>query len=248
MFKAIYPSSKDFYYLINAMSKLSDSIVINFTQEGIVSRYLTDDKVLMGVLNIPKDSLEEYSIEKEVSVKLDLTNMKKILGKARSSKSRLEITETDAGIKIVIVDDKSGTRSNIYVKGEKGEIQNLKEPSVSLTVSATFSGDILKTIIDDAEEISEEAEFSTEDDYIKIYVEESGKTYTAFLKNSKPLSSLEIEKPSKSIYSLEVLKTVASAANFTNNLKLNFGTNLPMKIEAAGEKGASLSFWIAPRM
>jgi proliferating cell nuclear antigen len=248
MFKAIYPSSKDFYYLINAMSKLSDSIIINFTQEGIISRYLTDDKVLMGVLNIPKDSLEEYSIEKEISVKLDLTNLKKILGKARSSKSSLEITETDAGIKIIIIDDKSGTRSNIYVKGEKGEIQSLKEPNVSLTVSATLSGDILKTIIDDSEEISEEAEFSAENDCIKINVEESGKTYTALLRKDKPLNDLEIEKPSKSIYSLEVLKTVASASNFSDNLKLGFGTNLPMKVEATGEKGALLSFWIAPRM
>ncbi len=248
MLRARYPNSKDFYYLINAMSKLSDSIIINFTKDGINSKYLTEDKILMGILNMPKDVLEEYEIEKEMSVKLDLNYVKKFISKARSSKSSVEITETDAGIKITIVDNKTGTRSNIYVKGEKGEPQPLKEPNVSLPVAATLSGDVFKTVIDDAETIGDEVAIEAKEDSIEVTAEEAGKSYTAILRKDKPITDLTVEKPSKSVYSLEVLKTAASVSGFTDNLRIEFGSNLPLKLEALGENGASLVFWIAPRI
>ncbi|MEW9490900.1 MAG: DNA polymerase sliding clamp [Candidatus Aramenus sulfurataquae] len=248
MLRAKYSNSKDFYHLINAMSKLSDTIILNFTKDGINSKYLTEDKILMGILNLPKDVLEEYEIEKEMSVKLDLNYVKKFLGKARSSKSSVEITETDAGIKITIVDNKTGTKSNIYVKGEKGEPQPLKEPNVSLPVLATLPGDVFKTVIDDAETIGEEVIIEAEEDSVKISAEESGKSYTAILRRDKPITDLSIDKPSKSAYSLEVLKTAASVSSFTDNLRMGFGSNLPLKLEASGENGASLIFWVAPRI
>ncbi|MEM3270214.1 MAG: DNA polymerase sliding clamp, partial [Metallosphaera sp.] len=63
MFRAIYASSKDFYYIISSMSKITDNLPINLTEEGISSKYLTEDKVMMGVVDISKNSLEEYQIE-----------------------------------------------------------------------------------------------------------------------------------------------------------------------------------------
>lgn len=83
MFRAIYGSSRDFYYIVSSISKISDELTLNFTEEGIGSKYLTDDKVMMGVVEIGKDALEEYSIEKPISVKLNLGELKKILSKMK---------------------------------------------------------------------------------------------------------------------------------------------------------------------
>ncbi|ARM75825.1 DNA polymerase sliding clamp [Acidianus manzaensis] len=248
MFKAVYSSSSDFYHILTALSKLTDNPVFNFTENGIIIRHLTDDKVLMGVVKFTKDSLDDYEIEKPISIKISVNDIKKIMTKAKSKNSSIELSETESGLKIVIIDEKTGTKSNIYVKAEKGDIQEIKEPNVSLSVSASLEGDILKTIVDDSLKISEEIEFSAENDSLMVTSEESGKSYTAILKNQQPLNDLTIESSAKAVYSGEVLKTVSTAVGFANTLKLSFGNNMPMKTEVTLYKDASLSFWIAPRM
>lgn len=248
MFRAIYANSADFYRIVTALSKLTDTPILNFTENGIIVRYLTDDKVLMEVIKIPKESLEDYSIEKPIAVKININDLKKIMSKAKSKNSSIEISETDAGIKVVVRDEKSGTRSNVYIKAEKGDIEQIKEPNVSLTVTATLEGKILKTVIDDALKISEEVEFSAEEDSLTIKAEEAGKSYKAILKPQQPLSELIIETPAKAVYNGEMVKTAASASSFAENLKISFGNNLPMKIETELYKGANLVFWIAPRL
>ncbi len=248
MFKVVYSSSLDFYRLITAMSKLVDSPVLNLTEEGVVAKHLTDDKVLMGVIDIPKDVLDDYEIEKPLSLKIPISDLKKVLAKAKSKNASIEISETDYGVKITIRDEKSGTRSTMNLKAEKGEPQVLKEPNVKLPVSMVLEGDILKTIISDASEIGEEVEFSAEGEEVSISTEESGKSYKAILKKDQPLKEINIESSSKAVYSLEVLKTVSNESSFTDTLKLSFGNNLPMKAEASTDKGAMLIFWVAPRM
>lgn len=248
MFRAVYANSTDFYHLVTALSKLTDAPIFNFTEEGIVVRHLTDDKVLMEVARLPKESLEDYNVEKPLGVKININDLKKVMSKAKSKNSTIELSETEAGVKIVIIDEKTGTKSNLYVKAEKGEIEPIKEPNVSLSIIARFKGDILKTVVEDSLKISEEIEFSAEGDSLTISSEEAGRSYKAILKNQQPLTELVIENSARAVYNGEVLKTVANAAGFADDLKLSFGTNLPMKVEVELYNNATLAFWIAPRM
>ncbi|EZQ03099.1 MULTISPECIES: hypothetical protein [Acidianus] len=247
-FKAIYNSVNDFYALLSSISKLTDTITINFTENGINSKYLTEDKVIMCIINIPKGVMDEYEIEKEVGIKLNLKDIKKLLSKAKSKNSRIEIEETDSGIKVVIRDERTKTRSNMYIKAEKTDVEGIKEPNVPLSTLAVMPERILKTVIDDALEISsEETTFSSEENGLSIIAEESGKSYIAKLVKDSPLLELNVEKPAKAVYGLEVLKTVASVSGITKNIKISFGENLPMRVENGTEGGPSLVFWVAPR-
>ncbi|BCS92030.1 DNA polymerase sliding clamp 2 [Metallosphaera sp. J1] len=247
MFRAIYGSARDFYYIISSMSKITDELTLNLTEEGIGTKYLTDDKVMMGVVEISKDALEEYSIEKPVSVKLNLGDLKKILSKMKG-RSTVEIVETADGIRISMRDEKTGTRSNLSIKAEKGEPQALKEPSVAHSVTIGIGGDILTILVDESMQVGEEVEIKTEDDRVSFEVEEAGKRYSAILRNGKPLTKLEIEKPGSSRYSLPVLEKVSSALSFSKEIEIGFGAGIPMKLTAPLEKGASIRFWVAPRL
>jgi len=64
----------------------------------------------------------------------------------------------------------------------------------------------------------------------------------------KPLKELQVNEPGSATYSLEVLKDAVSGSSFSDNVDVFFGNNVPMKIEALGEEGAKLVFWIAPRL
>jgi proliferating cell nuclear antigen len=250
MIKVVYSNAKDFYSLLAGLNEIADEVVLNFIEDSIYSSYLTDDKSLMGVLVISKEYLEDYSIDKPVGVKINLNEVKKILGKAKSKTTSVMIDETDAGLKITLRDEKSGLRSNIYVKGEKVETQRLTEPKVSLPVSFSLDGSILKKILSDASTITEEeVQISTTDDNgIEFSAEESGKSYKAKLRQDKPLKSVTIEAESRSFYKIEVLKTAFKALAFSEDVTVSFGTNVPLRGEATTESGGHLRFWIAPRL
>lgn len=250
MIKAVYSNAKDFYSLLAGLNEIADEVVLNFVEDSIYSSYLTDDKSLMGVLVISKEYLEDYSIDKPIGVKINLNEVKKILGKAKSKSTSVTIDETDAGLKITLRDEKSGLRSNIYVKGEKVEPQRLTEPKVSLPVSFSLDGSILKKILSDASIVTEEeVQISTTDDNgIEFSAEESGKSYKAKLRQDKPLKSITIEAESKSFYKIEVLKTAFKALAFSEDVTVSFGTNVPLRGEATTESGGHLRFWVAPRL
>lgn len=248
MIKATYPNAKDFYSLVSALVKVSDEITLNFTEDSIFSRYLTDDKVVMAILKISKEFLDEYNIEKPLGIKINISDLKKILSKAKSKNARLTFEETDAGLKVTVRDEKTGVRSHIYMKGEKTNVDQLSEPKVNLTATFTINGKILNAIAKDLSLIGEEVTISANEENVVLSVEEAGKTYKATLKQEKPLLSLKIDSPAEAVYSIEVLKDILKAVSFSSNVSVSFGKNIPMKIEARTESGGELIFWIAPRL
>ena len=248
MIKVTYSNAKDFYSLISALVKVSDEIVLNFTEDSVFSRYLTDDKVVMVILKISKEFLEDYNIEKPLGIKLNINDLKKILSKAKSKSTRVTFEETDAGLKVTLRDEKTGIRSYIYMKGEKTTVDQLSEPKVNLTATFTIDGKILNAIAKDLSLIGEEISISANEDTVTLSTEETGKTYKAILKQDKPLISLKIDSPSEAVYSIEVLKDVLKAVSFSSNVSVSFGKNIPMKIEARTDSGGQLIFWIAPRL
>ncbi|MEM0174299.1 MAG: DNA polymerase sliding clamp, partial [Sulfolobaceae archaeon] len=87
----------------------------------------------------------------------------------------------------------TGIKSTTYVKTEKSyNLQVLKEPNVSLSVSFTLEGKIFKHIVDEASLIGDQLNFKAEKDYIEIYSEGTGKLYKATLRSEKPLKELRI--------------------------------------------------------
>lgn len=248
MIKATYPNAKDFYTLISAMVKVSDEITLNFSEDSVFSRYLTDDKVLMIILKISKDSLEDYNLEKPMGIKFNVNELKKILGKVRSKSATVTFEETEAGLKVTIRDEKTGIRSNIYIKGEKTTIDQLAEPKVNLTATFSLDGDILNKIARDLTLFGEEVNIKADENTVTLTTEESGKTYKAVLKQDKPLKTLNIEAPSEGIYSIEILKEALKAFSFSSDVTVGFGKNIPMKLEASTGSGGQVIFWIAPRL
>lgn len=234
--------------MIGGMVRLSEEITLNFGEDGIYSRYLTDDKVLMGVLSIPKTVMGEYVIDKPVAYKMSVTELKKVLGKAQSKRATVTIQEVEGGLKIIVTDARSGTKSNLYVKAEQTLLENLQEPKVTHSVKMKVEGKILKSVIKEAEVISSEATFEAEEGKVLVKSEAEGKTYEAHLLPDKPLKELQVNEPGSATYSLEVLKDAVSGSSFSDNVDVFFGNNVPMKIEALGEEGAKLVFWIAPRL
>jgi len=249
MFKVIYRNAKEFIGFLSAVGKITDNVVINLAEDGLISRYLTEDNSMMSVINISKEVFDEYVIEKPVSLTIDVASLKKILRKVAGKKANIEVSESEVGIKVVVRDMSSGIKSTAYIKTEKSyNLQLLKEPNVNLSVSFTLEGKIFKHLVDEASLIDDQLNFKAEKDYIEIYSEGTGKMYKAVLKQDKPLKELRIDAETEAAYNMENLKDVAKAIGSMNLVTIEFGKNTPIKIYSKGEIGGYIGFWVAPRI
>ncbi|MEM0373548.1 MAG: DNA polymerase sliding clamp [Sulfolobaceae archaeon] len=249
MFKIIYRNAKEFVQFLSAVGKISDNITINLTEEGMISRHLTEDNSMMSVINISKEVFDEYVIEKPVSINMDIASLKKVLRKVTGKKSTIEISESEVGIRVTLRDMSTGIKSTTYVKTEKSyNLQVLKEPNVSLSVSFTLEGKIFKHIVDEASLIGDQLNFKAEKDYIEIYSEGTGKLYKATLRSEKPLKELRIDSETEAAYNMEHMKDVAKAIGSMKIITIEFGKNTPIKIYSKGETGGYIGFWVAPRI
>jgi proliferating cell nuclear antigen len=248
MFKVIYRNAKEFLQFINGLSQISDKVILNLTEEGLIVRHLTEDKSIMAILNISKEVFDEYIIEKPISINIDLDSFKKLLKKVAVKKAIIELSETETGAKVVVREMSSGIKATAYIKGDKGSINLLNEPKVSLTVSFTVEGKILSNIVEEASVISEQIDFKAEEDKVEVSSEEAGKAYRAILRQEKPLKALRIDSPAIASYNLELIKDVVKAVRSIGDVTVDFGTNMPIKIAVRGEVGGLLGFWVAPRL
>lgn len=246
-FSFTYPSAKDFNDLIVALSKATDSITINVTEDGINGRYVEPDtKSMMVILNVPKTYFSSYEIEKPLSVELNLASLRKILSKAKSRTASVEVSETDSGMRITVKDSKLGTKSNIYVSSKKGDVSDGGEPKVSPTVKLSLDSKILELVVGDSSIVGEEVVIKGEGEEVVFSSSEEGKEYNAVMRKDKPLKYIEVIDNAESKFRVELLKEASSVTSSFSNIDVELGTNIPLKMRGEADAGGQITVWIAP--
>ncbi|BBG24185.1 hypothetical protein [Sulfuracidifex tepidarius] len=246
-FSFTYPSAKDFNDLIVALSKATDSITINVTDEGINGRYVEPDtKSMMVILNVPKTFFSSYEIEKPLSLELNLASLRKVLSKAKSRTASVEVSETDSGMRITVKDNKLGTKSNIYVSSKKGEVNDGGEPKVSPTVKMSLDSRVLELVVGDSSIIGDEVLIKGEGEEVTFSTSERGKEYTATMRKDKPLKYIEVADSAESKFRAELLKEAVSITSNFSNVDVELGTNIPLKMRGEADAGGQVTVWIAP--
>jgi len=242
-----YPSAKDFYSFVLSMSKVTDNLSINITPEGMNGRYVEPDtKSLMVILDISKSYFSSYEIEKPISVELNLASLRKVLSKARSKNATVEISETDSGMKITVIDGKLGTKSNIYLTSRKSDVISGVEPKVSHNVKLTLTSDVLDRVVGDSSIISDAVYMRAEGEEVKMEASEEGKEYSVVMRKEKPLKYLDLNGSAESKFRVELLKQASNImANFST-VDVEIGTGIPMKLRGEADAGGQIVIWIAP--
>ncbi|MUN28282.1 hypothetical protein [Sulfuracidifex metallicus] len=246
-FSFVYPSAKDFSSFVSALSKVTDNFVLNITEEGVNGRYVEPDtKSMMIILDIPKTYFSLFEVEKPLSVELNLSSLKKVLLKAKSKTATVEVAETDSGIRITVRDQKVGTKSNIYLASNKGDVNLGAEPKVEHTVKFSLESKVVERIAGDSSVIGEEVTVKGEGEEVMFYTSEEGKEYTAILRKDKPLKYLEVNDIAESKFRIELIKEGIDVVSQFSDVEVNIGSNIPMKLRSEADAGGQFTVWIAP--
>jgi proliferating cell nuclear antigen len=224
----------------DSMKTISDLIsegTFQFTEEGV--KLIAADSAMVALVDfqIEKDVFEDYELDEEEKIGLNLENLYSILRKANSNDTiTFKIGEDDSQFHIIM--ESSSTRNFSL------PILNLSEDDIASTDQLEFSVDVdmetkvLEDSIKDALVVGDSVTVSSDGDSLSIQAEGD---------DADGINSLE-GTSARSMFSLDYLNSMAGAKKLSDTVQIRLGEDLPMILNFDVPEKARLSFVLAPRI
>ena len=234
-------SAKIWKEVVNAIEALTDEVVFLATPDGIGAKAMDASRVAMVVVNMPAFAFEEYECHKEETFAVNLFDLKKIMKRAGAGD---KITVSTAMGRLSVVMESPRARRSFYTRLLDLESTDFSEPTVDLTVSAKLVPSALKEAIRDASIMGDYATFKSDGD--ALYIGSASAAGSVKTDINEDLLEIEVKEPSEATYNLSFLEDMMRAAAVCSTVKVEFATNLPLKLEYNIIGGGTLTYWLAP--
>ncbi|MEM3727182.1 MAG: proliferating cell nuclear antigen (pcna) [Candidatus Bathyarchaeia archaeon] len=247
MFKAVISDAKLLRSILAAVSALVEETDFNMSEEGVSLKALDPSHVAMVSLNWPKQSFEAYECDKPIKIRINLSNIQKLLKKAKSDES-IEVSYDEASRKLTMILKGKVTKKFIVPTLEAGG-EETPSPKLTFNARVKIISSSLKEIIDDAQAIADNVTLeATQEKFIVNATSELSNATFEVEKGSEALLELEVKEPSKATFNLNFLaEMVKAGASASEVATLEFSTNMPIKLEFNLIQ-ANLVYYLAPRI
>lgn len=249
MFKARLSEPKLFANCFVAISNMIDEACLIASEEGLHLRAMDPAHVALVDFSMKKDFFDEFNVQGEIKMGLDLSRFCTILKRGGGSDSMfLKLSSESSALEIKF--ENSSTRTFRMPLIEVSE-EELKVPSLDFPAMVEIEPKILEEAIKDAEIVSDHVVFSIDGE--NFYIAAGGELGEAEVKISKNEAiSFSVSPPSgeekvKSMFSIEYLKDMIKASDIASTVRIHLGNNIPVKLEFIAS-GVELSFLLAPRI
>lgn len=244
MFKAVLGDPKILKSSIDTISNMIDEAGIMVTKEGLQLRAMDPAHVALVDYEVSKDAFQEYEIDGDAVMGIDLDRLNIILKRAGASdQMTLELDEDQGKLRILF----KGTSTRkfdlplIDISDEELKVPSLEFPSV-----VEFPPKLFSEGIKDAEIVSEHV--SIETDKENFYIKAKGDLGNVEVQIKKDQTvDFQVKEASSSMFSIEYLKDMAKAADIADTVKVSLGNSIPIKMDFLAQ-GTKLSFLLAPRI
>ena len=247
MVRVVYGAPTKFKYIAQALAKINDEALMVFTPEELVVWLMSPDKVSLAILHMPPLSFEEYSVDAEARYRFRTDEFNKVV--KRATRNDLIIIESDpemGGIRVVLEDKKTGVTRTFSITSSEEMAEELKEPRFEPTTRFALEAKDFKTLTQDAKVVGDIIEFKSSEEEVVARVEGEEKDYEWHMQLNNPLLSLEVEEPSESSYSRAVLEAAAKPTGAAEEVKVEYASQYPMRIEYTFPNSERLYIYIAP--
>ncbi|MFB6203461.1 MAG: proliferating cell nuclear antigen (pcna) [Candidatus Nanohaloarchaea archaeon] len=248
MFKA---TIEDTGLLKDSMKTISDLIsegLFQLEDDGI--KLVAADPAMVALVDfrLEEEAFEEYELDEETKIGLNLENLYSILRRTKSDDTiTFEVRDDDS--KFYITMEGASTREFSL------PILNLSEDDIPSTDDLDFSFEaelstsIVEDAIKDAMVVSDSVVVEADSDTITIS-SEGDQSNVEFNLSSDSDAVIEIEKDGhgKSMFSLDYLSDMVGAKKLADTVAVKMGEDFPMRMEFEQPDRARLSFVLAPRI
>lgn len=242
-----YGAVTKFKYVTQTIAKINDEALLIASSEGVTIWLMSPDKVSLAVLRIPATSLDELDVEGEVKYVFRTDELNKVA--RRASRNDILIVESSpetGGLMLTLQDKKTGVTRSFYITSREEPSEEYREPKLEHTTRFTLSATDFKLIVQDAKAVGDTITFKSQENELRVLVSGEGKEYEWVMKPGAPLLDLEVEEPSESSYSRQVLESASKPTGAAEDVRVAFASQHPMRIEYTFPNGEKMLVYIAP--
>jgi proliferating cell nuclear antigen len=218
----------------DSLSVLVTESRVRFSDSGIRASAVSGSLVAMVTVEMPKESMEEYSFEKELVVGVDVDRVNRVLKSCDgnveiSVDNELKINTKDFSYSISLIDP-----SALRDEPKSGNLKFTSEFSVK-------AGD-LRNAINAASKVSDDVVIRTDSD--GVHIEAKGDVDRISI--SLPIQGLP---EARSMYDSEYLKNFLKIAKPEDTVNVQIGTKYPVRISIKLHGGKlSVDYLLAPKV
>lgn len=234
----------------DSMKTISDLIsegLFQLKEDGI--HLIAADPAMVGLVDfkLEEDVFEEFELDGETKVGLNLENFYSILRRANSDDTiTLELDEDNSKFKIIM--------KGMSTRSFSLPILNLSEDDIPSTdqldfnIEAELETQVFEGAVKDAMVVSDSVTISADDETINI-VSEGDQSNVDFQISGDSDGVIALEgSEAKSMFSLDYLNKMIGAKSLSDTLNMKLGEDFPMRLEFTVPEKADLSFVLAPRI
>ncbi len=217
---------------------------IDFKQDGLFSKVMDPAHVAMISLEISKEAFQEYSVESDESLGMDIDKIRNIL-KLSGPNDIIDVKFDGKKISFRL--------GNLNVSTpliDPSTLTTPKIPTIELPNKIVTDISYLSTGIKAAEGIAEVVTFSFKADELKIYSKGETDSETTELTISKTMAKDFIyTSDAKSSFALDYLSKFIRSLESSQEISISVGNDFPLRMEANIMNGkGKVTFLLAPRI
>lgn len=247
MFKA---ELDDVSLIQDSMKTISDLIsegLFQLQEDGI--KLVAADPAMVALVDfkLEKDVFENYELDEETKVGLNLENFYSILKRANAD-DKIVFETGDSESKFYITIKNNSTREFSL------PILNLSEDDIPSTddldynVTAELEANVIESAVKDALVVGDSVVIEADSKGISIS-SEGDQSNVDFQIGKDADGVLEFNGGNaRSMFSLDYLNNMIGAKKLSNNVTMSLGDDFPMKLDFEVPEKALLSFVLAPRI
>ena len=246
MFRA---TLKEVSLLVNSISTIAELIdegIFKLSKDGI--SLLASDRAMVAAVDFKLSSsvFEEYEIDKEQSIGLDIPNFLSVLKRA-SAKDKATFNLQDSKLEIVL--ENSSRRRFVLPLLELSQEEVPRIDQLEFSTRAKINSDVLESGIEDAEVVADSVVFEASPSRFVMKAEgDISSTQLELEKGNEALDELKVAGSVKARYPLDYLKKMIKAAKLSDSVLLEWAQDYPLKMSFEVEGKLKLDFVLAPRV
>ncbi|MEM5836733.1 MAG: proliferating cell nuclear antigen (pcna) [Candidatus Aenigmatarchaeota archaeon] len=246
MFRAVLKDVDLLRNCVSIIGELIDEGIFKIDKEGI--SLTAADRAMVAVVDFKMhaSAFEEFEVDKEHSIGLDISNFLSALKRA-SSEDKAIFTLQDSKIEILLQNSSKRRFALPLLELSPEEIPAIDQ--LQFTTKAKISSEVLETGIEDASTVSDAVVFGASPSKFSMKAEgDVSSTELEIEKGEEALIELKANKETTARYPLDYLEKMVKAAKIADVVELEWGQDYPIKISFEVPDKISLTFILAPRV
>jgi len=231
---------------ISIISELVNEANFKINKNGVELIAMDPANVAMVIFKLLSSNFTEYSIKQDMSIAINLDNLKQVLRRASPTDMITLELEDKNKLKIVL---RGNTLRTFNIPLIEMEDKEQKIPDLKFSAVVKTDSSILNNAIEDADIVSESVNLQAEPSKFSVLAEgDLSKASIEIKESDNTVINVEGATKIKSKYSIEYLKKMIAGAKVSDKVDIMFNKDYPLRLNFTALDKASLSFILAPRV